>query len=166
MSAHIILSLLLHGADGTTREELKSGLHLIDADHIQENLKNLLTSLNVILLSVEYIMVCNNFIYSIYFLQNVENAELEMVNAMYIDSDFTLLQNFMTTSKDIFDTFIEKINSKNSDESANQINSWVKEKTRGKISHIVNSGIIDHISIYLKIIFPLIIINRINYYQF
>lgn len=47
MSAHIILALLFHGADGVTKDELKTGLHLSDSNQLQRDVKYLFELLNV-----------------------------------------------------------------------------------------------------------------------
>lgn len=59
---------------------------------------------------------------------------------MYVDYDFVLLERFLAISAESFQTYIEKIDSKNGAGSAEQINKWIKEKTNEKIVNIIGSG--------------------------
>lgn len=47
LSAYVLLSVLFHGADKVTKEQLKNGLNFFDSDQIQDELKHLLKSFNV-----------------------------------------------------------------------------------------------------------------------
>ncbi|XP_031779676.1 antichymotrypsin-2 isoform X1 [Nasonia vitripennis] len=126
LSAYIILSLLLHGTDGETREEIKSGLNLNDLDKTQEELQSLFMHLN-----------------------NVTDADLQLTNGIYVDSNFQLRDCFMSKSQEYYQTSVEKMIFQNSDVAANQINEWVKEKTKNKILNIISSNDIDK---YTKVI--------------
>lgn len=67
---------------------------------------------------------------------------MKIANALYVDNDFVLLQEFLAISKESFQTYVEKIDSKNGAGSAEQINKWIEEKTNGKIINIIASGMI------------------------
>ncbi|XP_058806158.1 antichymotrypsin-2-like isoform X2 [Phymastichus coffea] len=119
-SVYTILSVLFHGADEVTKEQLKSGLYLLTPGQLGNEFKQLLKSL-----------------------RSVREAELEIADAIFISTNFSLKQEFLSISKDIHEINIEDINVQDSPGSSRKVNSWIKDKTKGKINDILSSSDID-----------------------
>ncbi|CAD1478691.1 unnamed protein product, partial [Heterotrigona itama] len=115
LSIHMILSYLSHGAESTTLNELTKSLYHYDKNSIQEEYRSLITQLN-----------------------DLEDIKLYIANSIYIQDEFELLMEFLTIGREFYQSEISKIDFKNID-TAEKINSWVKQKTNDKISNLVSS---------------------------
>lgn len=67
---------------------------------------------------------------------------MHLANAIYVDSKFQLQEEFLSKCQEQFETTVAKMIAQNGAESVKQINQWIEEKTKNKISYIINSGII------------------------
>ncbi|XP_014479261.1 PREDICTED: leukocyte elastase inhibitor-like isoform X2 [Dinoponera quadriceps] len=120
LSLHMILSLLVNGADGTTLDELKSVLHHNDSSSLNNEFKALIPLLN-----------------------NIGNLELHIANSAYIQDNFELMADFLSVCTNVFQSSISRVNFKDAVHAVEIINSWVKEATNEKIPDIISAGDID-----------------------
>ncbi|XP_032687857.1 leukocyte elastase inhibitor-like isoform X2 [Odontomachus brunneus] len=120
LSLHMILSLLVNGADGTTLDELMSVLHHKDTSSVNNEFKALIPLLN-----------------------NIENLELHIANTAYIQDNFELVADFLSICTNVFESSISRVNFKDTIHAAETINSWVEEATNKKISDVISADDID-----------------------
>lgn len=59
---------------------------------------------------------------------------------MFIGTHFSLKQEFLAKNKDVHETIVESIDLQDSLNSALKVNTWIKDKTKGKISDILSSS--------------------------
>ena len=116
-SAYLALGMAANGASGTTRTAFqtllgKYGLHIADLDKAYKAYSGDLT-------------------------QKRGNTTLTLANSIWFNSTFTPNKNFLQTNADYFGTTAKKLDFTNPD-AVNEINSWVKSKTGGKISKIID----------------------------
>jgi len=75
-------------------------------------------------------------------LDTVEKADpavrIEIANALWPQSGFTIDPGFVRLSRDFFDASVQGLNfAGNPQQAADRINAWVREKTHGKIAQII-----------------------------
>jgi serpin B len=71
------------------------------------------------------------------------NVAFEIGNSIWYREGMAFEQSFIDVNKEFFDAVVRAINFNHREEAARIMNSWVKEKTRGKISEIVKADAID-----------------------
>ncbi|XP_076765560.1 leukocyte elastase inhibitor isoform X2 [Xylocopa sonorina] len=133
LSIHMILSYLSHGAESSTLAELTKGLCHYDKDSVKEGYKSLITQLN-----------------------DLDNIELHIANAMYVQNKFELLAEFLILGKEVYQSEISKVDFTRGSDTAAKINTWIKDKTNKKILNLVSS---DDFNEYTK----LVLINAIYF---
>ncbi|XP_043250835.1 leukocyte elastase inhibitor-like isoform X1 [Colletes gigas] len=119
-SIHMILSLLSHGAESETLDEMTVGLCHRNKDSIKEGYATLIALLN-----------------------ELTNVKLYIANAMYIQDGFELQTEFLAVGSDVYKSSISKLDFKHNIDAAEKINAWVKKATNDKISNLVSSDDFD-----------------------
>ncbi len=117
LSIKLALTLAANGAEGETRKEILSAINYTGIEDINELAKELIEK------------------YS-----QTEHLTLQIANSIWINKDKTN-QNFSydykTKVKNIFDAEARITDNKNA---VNEINSWVKDKTKDKIESVISSS--------------------------
>ncbi|CAH1105281.1 unnamed protein product [Psylliodes chrysocephalus] len=117
LSANLVLSLLTSGAKGDTKNELVSGLNLVQDDKERTNgYKQLTSSLNV----------------------NSEDLKVLSANKIYPAKGFPVEESFKNTAVNDYQSEVENIDYQNKEHAAGTINEWVGQKTNNKIQNLIN----------------------------
>ena len=76
-------------------------------------------------------------------IQQAGNVALNIANALWIQQDFELLEQFLDTVKEHYDAGLFQVNFAGATEEARvQINNWVEEYTNGKIKNLLAPGVL------------------------
>lgn len=123
LSVSIALNLLLQATNGTTLDELRSGMHLSgDKATLANEFPGYLDLLH----------------------RNVgSNSTLSIANQIYVQKHYQLNANFKTVVAQRFLSGIESVNFADSKTSADTINRFVEEKTNGKIKSFIAPDQLD-----------------------
>ncbi len=116
LSTALIMTYI--GADGDTKEEMRTALSLngIDIEELKENV-----------------------LYLKHHLENVSGkAELSIANALFLKTGIPFLDSYIRDGQNYFQAELDNMPS-----TGESINQWVKEQTRDKIDEIIDSGPID-----------------------
>lgn len=117
LSVKLALMMAANGADGETKQEICDVLGVSDLDAYNEEIKKLIAT------------------YS-----QSELLKLDVSNSIWINEDKTpqrFSAEFTQRAKDVFDASADVVN----DETAtDKINTWVNDKTKGKIPEIIEEG--------------------------
>lgn len=136
LSISIALSMLNNGSAGNTKDEIKNVLKL---DNLSDYCVN------------------NNFSNLIEELEHYNNVvELNLANSAWFDNQFSVKQEFIDVNKEYYDAEIRNLDL-GITSSIDTINTWVSEKTDGKIEDILTYEDIDH---------DFFLINAINFQGF
>lgn len=115
-SLFMALSMVYHGAEGETKEEIANVLHVA-------NMKDkAILSANASLLNK--------------LLQDSDVIKLAIANSMWLSDAFEFQDEFAKNNEDYFTAEIEEINIKDST-SADRINKWVADATNDKIDSMI-----------------------------
>jgi len=119
------LSLLLLGAKDSTSSSLSSLLHINEskAKLVHKEAKNLLDNFNR--------------------LTNATNSSFAFVSAnnVFLDESVTVKSEYEERVRCFYGSNVTKLSMRRSpDESADQINAWVEQRTRGKIQKLIQSS--------------------------
>ncbi len=114
------LAMTYNGAEGQTREAMSETLHLqeMSLDDINRAFADLLTILN----------------------HPDPDLELSVANSLWAREDVAFNEDFLARNSDYYKAKISSLDFANP-ESADMINSWVEEQTRGAIEEIVQAPI-------------------------
>jgi serine protease inhibitor len=127
VSISIALSMLYNGSEGESKAEMAEVLKLQDLD--MQELNNS---------SKSFISLMNN----------KKNAEVNIANSLWSRDSFGLSQDFRQTLQDFY--FAEAGSLDFSKESsAEKINDWVKDKTKGKIDKIIDKRVSESTVLFL-----------------
>ena len=66
---------------------------------------------------------------------------LLVINKLYVQTGLNLQPDFVQVTKDSFDSAIEELDFKETDQAAATINKWMENKTHDKIKNIVSPGL-------------------------
>ncbi|XP_042301430.1 alpha-1-antiproteinase-like [Sceloporus undulatus] len=128
-------SMLALGAKSHTLSQLLSGLSFnqteITEQEIRENFRALLEHLN----------------------NPSRNIELTLGNALFIDEEFKPLKKFLKDAKYFFKSDISHTNFNNSEEAEEEINSYIKKKTNGKLVDVVKGLDAEVVTVLVNYIF-------------
>lgn len=116
LSVKMALMMAANGAEGKTREEIMNAVGVEDIDAYNENVKTMIEK------------------YS-----QSEILKLNIANSVWINSDKTTQKfsdNYVKTVKDNFNAVSDTVTNK---DAVDKINSWVNDKTNGKIPTIISS---------------------------
>jgi serpin B len=121
-SISMALGMLYNGADGQTRDAMQETLELqwLNIQEVNESYQS-----------------------QIALLTNADSTtQLEIANSIWIDDNLIVKPQFYRVNKDYFDAEVRKIDF-GAPNSASIINSWVNDKTHGKIPGIVKPPLGD-----------------------
>jgi len=116
VSVFLSLAMMENGAGGETKTALRKVLSL-PAETREQDIND-----SIVLLLKR--------------LRQQKGAELEIANALWAGTEFTIASEFMLACQEIYDAAVRTLDL-NQPSAARAINEWVAEKTRGKISQIV-----------------------------
>lgn len=117
ISIKMALALAANGADGNTKEEILNAMDIENIDEFNETSKEL-----------------------IYRYSQTDTLSLKIANSIWMNNDKTSQKfnsSFKNTVSNYYNAEVKSVNNKNA---VSEINSWVSDKTNGKISQIVNSS--------------------------
>jgi len=116
-SIYSALSILYEGTNGTSRNEMTKYNYMISNDTLRKD------SFQTIDYALDH---------------DSGDAILTLANALWIDKDFRVLDSYKYRAKTNYGSEVNNLKFDNQQESLNQINSWVNNKTNGKIPTIIN----------------------------
>lgn len=116
-SLMMALSMIYHGADGTTKEEIAQALQL---EGIEENLLN---QANASLGTGLY--------------KDTDQLMTTIANSIWIHEDYQFQDSFIQTNLDYYNALVEEMDL-TKQETADRINHWVKKATNDKIKQMVD----------------------------
>jgi len=116
LSVSMALGMTLNGANTTTEEAMKSTLEFTGMT--EEEINKSYQSLINLLLDLDPLVI------------------MEIANSIWYREGFTVEEDFINLNKTYFDAEVEALNF-SSPEAVNTINSWVNNKTHGKIDEII-----------------------------
>jgi serine protease inhibitor len=128
ISISTALSMTLNGAKGETLNDMLEGLRYenVEIETINNSYKNLISHLN----------------------QSDDKIDLNISNSIWYRQGEPINNDFININKDVFRAQVSSLNF--SDEnSANTINNWIKESTKGKIEKMINPPIPSNVVMYL-----------------
>lgn len=125
-SIQTCLALAYTGADGETAQEMRKTLILGEGDkrQVAQNYGEFLTAA----------------------LKNTKKSNgpiLKMANAVYVNQNLKISEDFNKISSEFFDAKAESVNFGNSQEAIKNINTWVEEQTENKIKNLLQPGAVD-----------------------
>ncbi|XP_072942448.1 antichymotrypsin-1-like [Epargyreus clarus] len=115
-----LLAMYSAGAEGENREEI---LHLVgnsDYKQLEDNYANLTERLSA-----------------------MDPSYLVLTNKMYVSDQYTLKEKFSDVASRSYKSDVERVNFAEKKKTADTINKWAEDKTKGHISSPVNEGTID-----------------------
>jgi len=121
VSVALALALLENGASGNTRNLIKN--LLVQAGSNVEVLsvyRDLQTQLRI----------------------NDEKSKLTIANGIFPDQALTLKADYLSTTKDCYDTEVQKFDFKQLEPTRQSINEWVSNKTNAKIPELFKPGVL------------------------
>ncbi|XP_034662875.1 serine protease inhibitor 42Dd [Drosophila subobscura] len=124
------LVLAYLGSEGTTENELKQTLSLEGADKNE---------------------VAKGFAQLLAKGQNPQGAQFSYANRIYVAKRFGLVQSYQELVGKYFNAPAEKVNFEESAKVAQEINSWVEEKTHHQIKDLISSSTLDSYTVALLI---------------
>lgn len=129
LSLYTSLSILYEGADGTTRQKIKEVLEFYDDDQrLRSGFESMMTYYNSLI---------------------TEN-QLILANALWFQQDYPLSDNFVKIIRQYYQGEVDELDFCNHpDQSAQQINQWIFDKTLGKIENIVSEEMIDPLTVMI-----------------
>mgnify|MGYP006302937037 CR=1 FL=1 len=117
ISASLALTMTMNGADGETWEEMRQTLGYDNADREEIN------------------ATCRALIDELYGLSG--DVEFNLANAIWLDQNFTLQDEFKRLNRNYFKAMIETLDFSKVDECVQHMNSWVEAETQGRIDDLV-----------------------------
>jgi serine protease inhibitor len=114
LSVSLALAMAYNGASGTTRTAMAQtlGITAISAEEFNRSNRSLLDRIR----------------------KADPAVQIEIANALWLQSGFRINPGFLRLSHDFFDAAPESLNfAENPQEAASHINDWVKQRTQGKI---------------------------------
>lgn len=118
LSVSTAFGMVLNGANGKTYDEIKSTLKLPGSN--QDEVNQAYRSLNDLLTRID------------------PDVIFESANSLWYRQGFTFEQSFFDVNKNYFDAVVQALDFANPS-SVDIINNWVKEKTKEKITSIINA---------------------------
>lgn len=117
LSAHVILSLALNGADGKTREEMLSSLSLdgLSVDALNQGIENWLKTLS----------------------GKDAKAKWQVANSIWVNKGYDINKSFLETGATYYQADAQTLDF-TAPVTLDTINGWVKDKTNGKIEQIIS----------------------------
>lgn len=126
ISLFIVLSIVLNGADGETKEEIAKVLHM----------KGPLNKVNQGIASM------------INILKNITNMELNLANSLWLNHHFHFQDDFSKNIRTFFNGEMKEIDVRN-EKSVKLINDWVTKATNQQIEKIIDSPLDPNLVVLL-----------------
>uniref|UniRef100_A0A1L8EG14 Putative serpin n=1 Tax=Haematobia irritans TaxID=7368 RepID=A0A1L8EG14_HAEIR len=124
-SIQTCLALAFTGAEAETAQEMRKVLHLGEGDRSQ--------------VAQNY----GEFLKNTFKNPKANGAILKMANRIYVNQNLKISDNFNKIATEFFDTKAESVNFGNSQETINNINSWVEQQTESKIKNLLAPNSVD-----------------------
>uniref|UniRef100_A0A1L8EFW9 Putative serpin n=1 Tax=Haematobia irritans TaxID=7368 RepID=A0A1L8EFW9_HAEIR len=124
-SIQTCLALAFTGAEAETAQEMRKVLHLGEGDRSQ--------------VAQNY----GEFLKNTFKNPKTNGAILKMANRIYVNQNLKISDNFNKIATEFFDTKAESVNFGNSQETINNINSWVEQQTESKIKNLLAPNSVD-----------------------
>jgi serine protease inhibitor len=118
LSVSLALAMAYNGASGTTRTAMAKalGISAMSDEELNSNDRSLLGGIH----------------------EADPTVQIEIANALWLQSGFRINTDFLRLSRDFFDAAPESVDfAGNPQQAAIDINGWVKERTQGKIPEII-----------------------------
>nr|XP_033327597.1 serine protease inhibitor 3/4-like isoform X4 [Megalopta genalis] len=121
LSAAVVLAMAAYGARGETEKQLKAVLHSPNPDKLaMHGYEELITSLN-----------------------SVKENTLNLANKAFLNNKFSLKPTYQSLTENYFKSKTQLVDFAQSAQAANEINSWVSDKTNNHIKDLIGSGDVD-----------------------
>ncbi|HTW95282.1 MAG TPA: serpin family protein [Tepidisphaeraceae bacterium] len=121
-SAATALEMALQGAQGVTASQMIQALHLPSADLADAGIQAL---------------------YQLFQSSPDAGYTLSTANALWVNSNFPLLQSFIASSQNIFGAGPNTVDFSNPTAAAATINAWVSTQTHGKITNLISPAMLN-----------------------
>ncbi len=118
MSVSLALAMLYNGTDGNTKTQIENMLHKenLTPDDINRSYKDLVEGLT----------------------SHDPKVELMISNAIFYRNTFNVKNDFLTTNQTFYNAEVASLDFSKTTETLNTVNSWVNNKTKGKIDKILD----------------------------
>lgn len=116
LSATFVLAMLENGSANQTQQQILNALHFDDE-----------TSMNTL---------CSKLISGAPKIDT--SVEISIANGLFMDDEFPVKDEYVKSIEDIFDAEVKNIDFSNKQSAMKEINNWASNKTKGKISQILN----------------------------
>lgn len=128
LSISTAISMTYQGANGTTKDAISNALRYkgLDISTVNNSYKELFSYLN----------------------QADPKVQLAINNSIWYRDSLKVKDNFLSVNKDVFSSYIASLDFSKQD-SANKINDWISDATKGKITNLINPPIPDDVLMYL-----------------
>ena len=128
ISINTALTMMYNGADGNTKEEMKSVLKYnnLDMEKVNETFSELL----------RYLKIDDN------------NIDLNIVNSIWVNKNNTINDNFINLNKKTYKSQFNKVDFQDKG-SVDKINQWISKETKGNINKMLEPPISDNIIMYV-----------------
>jgi len=127
-SVAVALSMTLNGAKGTTREEMLDTLNLSSFSKEEINVKSSSMSANL--------------------KKTDGDVELSIANALWIQSDYEIKQQFLQDNLTHYEAQIDQLDFRDP-KSSQIINDWVAEETKNKIKKVAPSPLPENVVMFI-----------------
>ncbi len=128
LSISTALSMTYQGARGTTKDSMAEALGYkeIDIEGLNESYKNLL----------------------LYLMQDDSKLQLSINNSIWIREGNEVAKDFLAVNRDAFNSYIAEVDF-TKENSIKEINKWIDDATKGKISEMVQYPVSEDTLMYL-----------------
>ncbi|XP_065440913.1 serpin B6-like isoform X1 [Chrysemys picta bellii] len=135
LSISSALSMVFLGAKGNTAAQMAKVLSLDEAEEIHDGYQSLISEIN----------------------KPGTNYVLRIANQLYGEKTFKFLATFIDSCQKFYHAELKQLDfSRAAEDSRKHINSWVEEKTEGKIQNLLAQGVVDSMT-------RLILVNAIYF---
>ncbi|XP_072008777.1 serpin B4-like isoform X2 [Engystomops pustulosus] len=150
LSISATLGLVLLGAREETSTQIKKVLHLLDSETTpKDERRGIEKSCGKKIKRDEVSDVHNQFHELLTQLKSpTSDSVLAIANAAFTQLNFPLLEEYLTSAKELYDAKVETVDFQD-DKTRLKINSWVEEKTKGKIKDLFSDSLDKSTSIIL-----------------
>ncbi|KAG8541739.1 hypothetical protein GDO81_028338 [Engystomops pustulosus] len=150
LSISATLGLVLLGAREETSTQIKKVLHLLDSETTpKDERRGIGKSCGKKIKRDEVSDVHNQFHELLTQLKSPKSdSVLAIANAAFTQLNFPLLEEYLTSAKELYDAKVETVDFQD-DKTRLKINSWVEEKTKGKIKDLFSDSLDKSTSIIL-----------------
>lgn len=120
-------AMVYAGSDGKTQQEISRTLDF------EENMAEFLDQMTKLQASFNPI-------------GDKESGPLNIANILWIQNNYPILQSYVLLLQTFFQSEIRSVDFSNGEKTADEINRWVSEKTKGKITQIITPDILNQMT--------------------